>query len=93
MIHWAEFYFEVGNFCCFQYLNLDVGKESYPPLFEFYDEDANVTIPPSSPGYTLPRHANYDWLHANQFAQSEWSDKFFFVFILIEKKNIKINVE
>ena len=68
MIHWAEFYYEVGNSHRFQNLNFDLGWETSVPLFEFCDEVVAVTIPPFSLGYILLHHANYDWLHAGQFA-------------------------
>ena len=60
-----------GNFRHFPYLNIDLGKVFYPPLFELCDKDVDVIIPLLSPGYAHLHHENSDWLHAGQFAQNE----------------------
>ena len=60
-----------SNFRHFPYLNIDLGKVFYPPLFELCDKEFDVIIPLLSPGYAPLHHENGDWLHAGQFAQNE----------------------
>ena len=59
------------NFRRFPYLNIDLGKVFYPPLFELCDKDVDVIIPLFSLSYAPLHHENGDWLHAGQFAQNE----------------------
>ena len=60
-----------GNFRRFLYLNIDLGKAFYPPLFELCDKEVDVIIPFFSLGYAPPHHANGDWFHAGQFSHNE----------------------
>ena len=60
MIRLVEFYFKDNNFCRFLYLNIDLGREFYPPLFELYDEDVNEITPPSFLAYALGSH-EFQW--------------------------------
>ena len=53
MIHWAEFYFVDGNFRRFPYLNIDLGKAFYPPLFELCDKEVDIIITRMVTGFML----------------------------------------